>query len=105
MSERTAWEKLGDLPKGPPLEESALRGPGIPLTRYVCTNCGAAYHSDESEATLCNACFLITCSCVINVSAEKHEGCTGDVKTYEDGFTRGMCEFCSSNRCDLPRED
>lgn len=32
--------------------------PAIPLTRFHCTECGAAYHSDETEATVCNACAL-----------------------------------------------
>ncbi len=44
------------------------------------------------------------CSCVPD-EGEPHEGCKGDVKTYEDGFTRGMCDHCSSIRCDLPVED
>ena len=30
----------------------------IPLTRYFCTECGAAYHSDEPKATICNRCSL-----------------------------------------------
>lgn len=30
----------------------------VPLTRHNCTNCGAAYHSDEEKATICNRCSL-----------------------------------------------
>lgn len=106
MDERSAWEKLDELPKGPVLESAFVLGPQGPvtLTRYICTSCGAAYHSDETEATACNACLLKRCSC-IPAQGEPHEGCTGEVKTYDDGFTRGMCEHCSTVRCDLPRED
>lgn len=32
--------------------------PAVPLTRHICTECGAAYHSDEEEPTICNACYL-----------------------------------------------
>lgn len=30
----------------------------VPLTRHICTECGAAYHSDEEKATICNRCSL-----------------------------------------------
>lgn len=28
------------------------------LNRHICTECGAAYHSEEDEATICNACTI-----------------------------------------------
>lgn len=28
------------------------------LTRFICLLCGKAYHSDEKQATMCNACLV-----------------------------------------------
>lgn len=30
----------------------------IPLTRYICKNCSAAYHSTETKALVCNKCWM-----------------------------------------------
>jgi hypothetical protein len=44
-----AWELR---PDGTYVEEI------VHLTRHICTECGAAYHSDEKVATICNKCTL-----------------------------------------------
>ncbi|SRR6266498_2609962 len=31
--------------------------------------------------------------------------CNKPVHVYEDGFTRGLCQWCSDVRCDLPVEE
>jgi hypothetical protein len=39
-------------------EELESRDEPVFLTRYICTNCSAVYHSDEDKATVCNECLL-----------------------------------------------
>lgn len=66
--------------------EKGLKDKGITYAKLV-----VSYEDPDDE---------MECAC-----GKSHPGCTGEVKRYEDGFSRGMCEHCSTIRCDLPRGD
>jgi hypothetical protein len=52
------WDTAHEENERITVERSPDLGDDISLTRYICTGCGAAYHSDEEKATICNKCTL-----------------------------------------------